>query len=419
LFDSIHIDQSFISRLGHKWKRPAELTHPFKHNCESGKKKRAYIIKKPSHYLVHCHNCGYSKYFSTYLKEFHPDLYAEYLKEKKINAEPTSYKHTGEVVLAPWQFSRKEAKRLGASHYQGKPCQECDDHCTRRQVASGNCAHCKNVARYEKYHTMEGSSCRRCGLTKKYKNGVCVYFSKEARRVLGIRANPNKQCHHCHCRMTSGSYLYCKSCSQRIKREHRRDEGEAAMRLMFAESKKRLLERFGRADELESGRPSQNTPSPQRDLLQPSDSGYVWVTARYVYNEKMDQSYKAALFKFADGKTHLIPFSQMAKEFNIDGQIGIIPWLSQRLGLMVPDDESEGDENWKLAFAHSSVKHEPGIWLKPEPAPQEDTLPETDEFAGLTDEELWNKLVDVENAKQEEQERKEREYWEQKYGLSA
>jgi hypothetical protein len=47
-------------------------------------KKRFYIYLNPEreHYSVKCHNCGYNVPFRVYLKEYHPELYKEYLLEK-------------------------------------------------------------------------------------------------------------------------------------------------------------------------------------------------------------------------------------------------------------------------------------------------------------------------------------------------
>lgn len=42
-------------------------------------KKRGYLIEKGDSIIYYCHNCGYSKFFPTYLKEHHPDLYQDYV----------------------------------------------------------------------------------------------------------------------------------------------------------------------------------------------------------------------------------------------------------------------------------------------------------------------------------------------------
>jgi hypothetical protein len=52
--------------------------------CGDSRKKstltRFYFLKKKTGYKVFCHNCGYSEYFSTFLKRY-PSLYSEYLKD--------------------------------------------------------------------------------------------------------------------------------------------------------------------------------------------------------------------------------------------------------------------------------------------------------------------------------------------------
>jgi hypothetical protein len=147
MVNSIYEERLYIERLGFHWKRPGEVTQAIRHECETGKKRRLFIIQEPHNYLVKCHNCGYSRHFVQYLREVHPAFYADYKKGKIFSAsakgsasfreeKPTVNKRTREVELPPWQFSRKEAKRRGASHYQGKPCQDCGDQCTRRRLNS-------------------------------------------------------------------------------------------------------------------------------------------------------------------------------------------------------------------------------------------------------------------------------------------
>jgi hypothetical protein len=45
----------------------------------------------------------------------------------------------------------------------------------------------------------------------------CVNCSRERRHDLGYEASPNKHRRGCHCRMTSGSYGYCRRCWERVK----------------------------------------------------------------------------------------------------------------------------------------------------------------------------------------------------------
>jgi hypothetical protein len=248
----IYIDQQFIARLGFRWRHIGQLTYPISHHCETGYRKRLYIVKEPHNYLVHCFNCGYSKHFAQFLKDDHPHLYEEYLAE--LRPEPTR-KPLRTVVaqaveLPPWQFSRKEALRLGATHYQGKPCDQCLDHCTRRRVSSGVCAHCDNLRRYDKFRAVlrPDDPCPRCQGTLYYKsNGKCVNCSRQSRHELGIVSMPGKKnCRGCHQPAISGSYIYCQRCSIRLKRRTAEAHQYLSMRTMLDQSYKSMMVRFGR-----------------------------------------------------------------------------------------------------------------------------------------------------------------------------
>jgi ribosomal protein L32 len=89
--DKAHIEKQFINTISFNlelfsWVSNASNTANCRCNiCGDSKtkrnKRRLFFYEKNGSFLVHCHNCGYHRSFSNYLKEYFLEYYSKYISE--------------------------------------------------------------------------------------------------------------------------------------------------------------------------------------------------------------------------------------------------------------------------------------------------------------------------------------------------
>ena len=102
----LHTDLTYIrllsSHLQNFKQKSAEL-FAFSHDCEDfsrGRpKQRAFIYRRDSEFFVHCHHCGMSNKFSTFMRNVAPTLYDDYRLQryKKMDDAPVIRKEVVQV----------------------------------------------------------------------------------------------------------------------------------------------------------------------------------------------------------------------------------------------------------------------------------------------------------------------------------
>lgn len=83
------LERKYVNQLSpylrnFKWKKPtqANCSCPICGDSNSNKlKARFYFLERKGHYHVFCHNCGYSRKFTSFLRDQNNELYNEYVKE--------------------------------------------------------------------------------------------------------------------------------------------------------------------------------------------------------------------------------------------------------------------------------------------------------------------------------------------------
>jgi transcription elongation factor Elf1 len=115
---SLYIDRKYAQQIGSTLEnftvKGANLYNfrcPFCNDSKKSKtKSRGYFYNKNNDLFFRCHNCGSSKTIGTFIKEFDPTLYNEYILERWRNGENgrSNYKKPEENKIIPASKNWKE-----------------------------------------------------------------------------------------------------------------------------------------------------------------------------------------------------------------------------------------------------------------------------------------------------------------------
>lgn len=90
-FNRLFIQRRFADLLQYRLEHCSVIsTHPYKSNFRCGicgdsstkkHKRRGFLVENTSGIRYYCHNCGYSRMIDSYMKDYQPDLYQQYIFE--------------------------------------------------------------------------------------------------------------------------------------------------------------------------------------------------------------------------------------------------------------------------------------------------------------------------------------------------
>jgi len=112
----IWLERKYVNQISpylrnFKWKKPtqANCSCPICGDSTNNKlKARFYFLERNGHYNVFCHNCGYSRKFTSFLKEQNQALYDEYVKEHVLQKYEEKNQEKQEVNSREVQVNTSE-----------------------------------------------------------------------------------------------------------------------------------------------------------------------------------------------------------------------------------------------------------------------------------------------------------------------
>lgn len=221
-------------------------------------------------------------------------------------------------------------------------CRVCRDLTEHRSIGR-DCLTCHNRAAYIRRNSEIGEICYKCGTNRRWKIGascVACYYEKHLPRLTEESPQPRERCRRCRRILTrSNSFFwrdirFCEHCYERYRKEL----------IIPAEWDTHIPEHWGKIPREPDQLLKVNNETVNSETFD-NQTGYERHHLVFQYNKKMDQSYKAALFKFDNAKTEVLPFSAMAKQVDAEGRVGIAVWKMQQLrakweGETIPASES-------------------------------------------------------------------------------
>lgn len=115
---SVYVDQKYLMMLAPRLGKFARKSNNL-YNCRcpicgdsqtNHNKARGYFFKQRNDLFFKCHNCSVSKHFGTFLKDFDPLLFKDYVFERYANGESSKKPYTKPEKIAPTKKPFSAAK---------------------------------------------------------------------------------------------------------------------------------------------------------------------------------------------------------------------------------------------------------------------------------------------------------------------